>query len=97
MSPPVDQLPPLIQVLQMLPPWVTHGIASAGGAIVSLAGVYLKLARDVSYIKGKIEIIAEDHDKFRATHEEVERLKRRFARFKSEHAPPLSHPRQSIY
>lgn len=96
---PIEQVPPLIQALQQLPPWVTHLAASLGTALVTLAGAYWKLALDISFIKGELKEAREDRREFKATKEDVERLKRRFARLKerSEHAAPLSQPRQSIY
>lgn len=45
-----------------------HAIYSGGGFLVALIGAYLILARDVAYIKGRLDLMTDNH-------KEVEQLR----------------------
>jgi hypothetical protein len=51
-----------------------YGLSAFGGALLALVGAYLALARDVTYIKGKLDQLTSDHDKYEDLRTRIERV-----------------------
>ena len=78
------QLAAFMPVLSSLN-WAAVGeraLYAGGGFLVALVGAYLVLMRDVSYIKGKIEQLTDDHEKVEQLRIEVSALRSGIARWK---------------